>query len=168
MCWCAHLRENIDQFYSQAVLISVLLYSFLLMWTMSFWISSCCYTTTSMEWVLLFVLRGAPQNSGIVISFFLFACLFFGTNKALKIPTVDQTGIPDIWHLLFVCNVFLSCFVTLGTKLLLQVKANVWISAAWGPNHLSFILQTNAVSQLIAQTVHNGEDTEKSKQRKEM
>lgn len=169
MCWCAHLEENIDQFYSQALLIWVLSYSFFLMWATScFWISSCCYMTISMERILLFALRGAPQNSGAIFSFFffLFACLFFGTNKALQIPTVDHTGIPGIWHLLFVCRLFLSRFVTLGTKLLLQVKANVWISAALGPNHLSFILWTNAVSQFIAQAVHNGHKTRK--QREEM
>lgn len=159
MCWCAHLQGNINQFWSQALLIGVLSYSFFLMWKKTcFWISSCCYMMISMERVLLFALGHAPQNSGTIFYILVWLVGFYGTKKALQSSTVDHTGIPDIWHLLFVCHLFLSHFVTPGTKLLLQVKANVWISTTLGPKHFSFILWKNAVSQLIAQTVHNGED----------
>lgn len=79
----------------------------------------------SMERVLLFALGHAPQNSGTIFYIFVWLVGFYGTKKALQSSTVDHTGIPDIWHLLFVCHLFLSYFVTPGTKLLLQVKANV-------------------------------------------
>lgn len=163
MCCCAHLKGNINQFCSQALLTGVLSYSFFLMRTTScFWISSCCYMIISMERVLLFALGHAPQNSGTIFSIFICLFGFFWNKKALQSPAVDHTGIPDIWHLLFVCHLFLSHFVTPGTKLLLQVKANAWISATLGPKHFSFILWKNAVSQLIAQTVHNGEGTKQA------
>lgn len=58
-----------------------------------------------MEGVLLFAQRDEPQNSEPI-----FFCTFF---------------FPDLWHLHLFVVYFSSHFVTLGTKLLLQVKGNV-------------------------------------------
>lgn len=84
-----------------------------------------------------------------------FCYLHIEMNHKIQSPSSFALFFPDLWHLHLFVVYFSSHFVTLGTKLLLQVKGNVWISAAMGPNHFSFILWTNAVSQLIAQTVQS-------------